>query len=390
MLTSLRSCVVSLVRERSLMLWALLFPIAMTCIFMGMFSGVEEAYDAVSSRLGVVDDVRYQTAIGLDQTLEALSEGDGDEAALLALVRYDSEADARKAAEAGDVDAYLTVDARRMPELHVTQSSLSERGSLPVAVLQEVLDVYVRTRAAVFGVAAERPDLVLSGDAVEALTADAVTTVRLEATKSQPSPTARYYFSMLAMTCGLGAMLALVATKQLMPTASPLGARRTLAAVPRWRMLAGTLLGSWLCEFACMALALAFMWVVAGVDFGTTPALAALAVAVCTLAGCAAGTLLGTFPHMQPGLVSGITCLLSLFTGLYGTACQELADAIEAAAPALAHANPLWQMANCFYALLYYDTLGPFAQSCAVLVAMAVAFLAVATLRMRRTSYDHL
>lgn len=47
-------------------------------------------------------------------------------------------------------------------------------------------------------------------------------------------------------------------------------------------------------------------------------------------------------------------------------------------------------MANCFYALLYYDTLGPFFESCLVLLATATAFFAVAVLRMRRLSYAHL
>ena len=89
-------------------------------------------------------------------------------------------------------------------------------------------------------------------------------------------------------------------------------------------------------------------------------------------------------------MISGITCLLSLFTGLYGTASQQLADSIEATVPALAHVNPLWQTTNCFYSLLYYDTPDAFLESFVALLMMALVFLALASLRMRRTSYDHL
>ena len=89
-------------------------------------------------------------------------------------------------------------------------------------------------------------------------------------------------------------------------------------------------------------------------------------------------------------MVSGIVCLLSLFTGLYGPASQSLADLVESSVPFLAYANPLWEMTNCFYALLYYDTLDAFQARCTALVLMALAFFALASLRMRRISHEHL
>jgi ABC-2 type transport system permease protein len=100
--------------------------------------------------------------------------------------------------------------------------------------------------------------------------------------------------------------------------------------------------------------------------------------------------MLGTIPHMEGGMISGITCLLSLFTSLYGTASQLIADSVEAAVPGLAHVNPLWQMTNCFYSLLYYDSYGPFLSSIAALLVMTIVFLAIAALRMRRISHGQL
>ncbi len=189
---------------------------------------------------------------------------------------------------------------------------------------------------------------------------------------------------------GMGATAAMESVRRLLPTAGPLGARQSLAAVPRWRMLVGALLGAWLCEFACLLVAVLFMRGVAGVSFGSDTHGVVVALAASSLMACAAGALCGTAPRMETGMISGITCLLSLFTGLYGTSSQQLADAIEATAPALAHANPLWQTTNCFYALLYYDTPDAFLESVAALLIMALAFLALASFRMRRTSYDHL
>lgn len=434
MLASFKNCVLSLVRDKALLVWALAFPIIMTCIFMGMFAGIDNAYSIVGSTLGVVRDANYDAALGLDNTIKAVSEPDSTNY-LCDVEYYDDAAQAEDAANAGEVDAYLTVDGEGVPQLHVTHASVANNGSLSMSALAEVLDSYLHARDSIFEVVARRPELLVgmaanttttgeasaeevpsgtaadglgvaadgSGTAatsgsmppaiselVDSFTANAVKTVQLTATKNPPNAYARYYYSLLAMAAGMGSAAAMVSVRRLLPTAGPLGARQTLAAVPRWRMLAGALLGSWVCQFACLILATLFMWAVAGVNFGGDAPGVVAALAASSFMGCAAGALCGTVPKMETGMISGITCLLSLFTGMYGTASQQLADSIESAVPVLAHANPLWQTANCFYSLLYYDTPEVFLQSCLTLVVMALVFLALAAARMRRTSYDHL
>ena len=69
---------------------------------------------------------------------------------------------------------------------------------------------------------------------------------------------------------------------------------------------------------------------------------------------------------------------------------HKLADAVEYHVPLLAQANPLWQSAHSFYGLLYYDSLAPFARSCAVMMGMTCLFLGLALVRMRRMSHEHL
>lgn len=389
MLASFKTCVLALVRDKALLVWALAFPLVMTCIFMGMFSGLEDAYSMVGSTIGIVEDENYRNAVGLDETLSSLS-GQSAQDHVADLVYYGSAEEAEAAADGGEIDAYLTVDSSSTPELHVSPRSIAENGQLPATVVTEVLDAYVRTRASLLNIAKTRPDLFQSGAALSAFRSNAVKTMHLTATKTAPAPDVRYYFALLAMAAGFGTTVSMVSVRRLLPTAGPLGARTALASVPRWRMLAGALLGSWLCEFACMLAVLVFMHAVAGIEFGGTVPLVVLAVLLSTLTACAAGAFLGTIPHMNDGMVSGIVCLLSLFTGLYGPASQSLADLVESSVPFLAKANPLWEMSNCFYALLYYDTLDAFQARCTALVLMALAFFALASFGMRRISHEHL
>ena len=159
----------------------------------------------------------------------------------------------------GEVDAYLTVDGEGTPQLSVTHAGIAENGSLPTSFLVEVLDFYLHARNAVEKIAITRPELLATGDALSAFTGNAVQTVRLSATKNPPSADARYYYALLAMAAGMGATAAMESVRRLLPPAGPLGARQTLAAVPRWRMLVGALLGAWLCQLACLLAATLFM-----------------------------------------------------------------------------------------------------------------------------------
>ena len=93
---------------------------------------------------------------------------------------------------------------------------------------------------------------------------------------------------------------------------------------------------------------------------------------------------------MKTGLLTALTCFLSLFAGLYGEPCMALADSIARSFPALASINPAKVITDVFYSLYYYDSLVPFAQKIGILLAMAAALFAVSALFIRRQRYASL
>lgn len=385
MRSSLKTCVTVLMRERVLLWWAFLFPVVMCLLFMGMFSNLDASYADATTRLAVVEDANYQGDYGLPETIDALSAPDADPQ-VAAVTAYGTEAAALAATNAGDADAYLTVDEDGTPQLHVAARM---NGELQPAVLEAVLDSYLHTRNELAALLERDQRALEDASAATAFRSDAVRTVRLQATRTAPDSKVRYYFALLGMAAGMGMMLAAHAMHDALPRCSEIGARVMVAGVPRWRILAATILGSWLCEFVIMLAVVAFMRLVCGVDFGSNALLVTFAVLMSTLMACALGSLIGTFAGLTGGgtpLVSAVSCALSFFTGLYGSASQRISDGLEASMPLLAHGNPLWQMTHCFFSLLYYDTLAPFWQSCLVLVGMAVVCFCLAALNMRRAS----
>jgi len=380
MLTVFLYQVLRLLRDRVLLVWTLGFPIVLSLIFMAMFSNLDKVYEATPMSFGVVQDEAYRTAPGLDAVVERISADDADHH-LITKVTHSTVAQAEAAAKRGETNGYLAVEGSD-PVLHVTQQGNEAETT---RVLRVVMDSYTQRRA-------EYVALAKAGAAPEKLAAletDQAFTRSISVTPSPVKPQTHYYFALLAFACGMGTTVAMVAVKGIMAV-SPVGARQTLAGLARWKVLTATLAASWVCVFVCLLVAFAFMASVVGVDFGPHVLLCLVAIGVCSLMASAVGAALGTLARLEIGMISGFTSLLSLFTGLYGPASQSLARSIEQHAPLLAQANPLWQTARCFYGLLYYDSLAPFARSCAVLLGMTCLFLTIALIRARRMTHEHL
>ncbi|WP_127841421.1 ABC transporter permease [Actinomyces wuliandei] len=370
-----------LVRDRVLLLWTLGLPVILSLIFSSMFSGMDELYQADPVELGVVLDEPYRDAEGLEEVVTAVSSQDGD-MHLVNTHPVSSPAEAEDAALEGETIGYLAVEDDE-PVLHVSPAS-SDEATVPV--LRAVLESYLSTRA-------EYAALTTRGVGPEQMAATQVSrthTQEVQVTQEPADPQVRFYYALLAFACGTGAAVSVIAAQGVVATSSPLGARRSLAGTARWRVLLGTLVGSWVCIVACLLIAFYVIRAVADISFGPSTWLCHLAIAVASLMTCAAGAALGTVRGMNLGIVSGNVALLSLLTGLYGPGAQQLADTVEQSAPLLAQANPLWQIARSFFALLYYDSLEPFARCCAVMGGMTLLFLAVALVRMRRLSHEHL
>ena len=380
MLTVFLYQVLRLLRDRVLLVWTLGFPVVLSLIFMAMFSNLDKVYEATPMSFGVVQDEAYRTAPGLDAVVERISADDADHH-LITKVTHSTVAQAEAAAKRGETNGYLAVEGSD-PVLHVTQQGNEAETT---RVLRVVMDSYTQRRA-------EYVALAKAGAAPEKLAAletDQAFTRSISVTPSPVKPQTHYYFALLAFACGMGTTVAMVAVKGIMAV-SPVGARQTLAGLARWKVLTATLAASWVCVFVCLLVAFAFMASVVGVDFGPHVLLCLVAIGVCSLMASAVGAALGTLARLEIGMISGVTSLLSLFTGLYGPASQSLARSIEQHAPLLAQANPLWQTARCFYGLLYYDSLAPFARSCAVLLGMTCLFLTIALIRARRMTHEHL
>lgn len=398
--TSFLVSVKSLVRTPSVIVWVLAFPLIMSAIFLFMFSGMrtDGVVDPVPVALVTPAGEKDGAPAGsFEQVVDALAEpGEGQ---LLDLRRVETAAEAADLLAAGEVDGYFEIASDGMPALTVgsayTLSSADGATAVNRTILETVASSYVQSRALLEEVGRHDPAALADPGAVADALGIQVAVEQVQITHARPEEIVRYYYALLGMGALMASQAGMLAVAYAQPGVSALGARRAVSGTSRLRQLAGCVLGAWAVSTVALTLAFAFLRLVVGVDFGGREGLALVSVAVCALLATALGACVGALPipagiSARSGILTALTCVLSLFAGLYGTAAMELADNLARALPWTSWVNPTKLVCDTFYALYYYTSLAPFAARVAACVVGAFALLAVAGAIFRRQSYEHL
>ncbi len=402
-----------LLRRRDVLIWVVLFPLALATLFQIMFSNFDEYYRVEPANCVVIDDENYRSsqAVFFREMLDAVSEPGDDQ--VLSVSKVETPDEGHAAVLAGDAAACITVDSEGLPSMQVSPLSVSSTtGSLDQSIVRAVLDQHRQTYAEMKQTFMAQPlaqDMqsapsqesfesfaTMPGmqEAASAFMSDAVKTQQVDVLRVKSSSTVRYFYALMGFASLMSITVAICAVSATRANTSEVGARRQIAGVSPMKQMAVTIAASFVAVFGCLLLAFAYMRFTLGVEFGGRDGLAVAAIAVCALMSTALGAAIGAIPSMptpgKEGLATGITCLCALFAGLYGEPSMQLADQIAQHAPWAALINPAAQAANAFYDLTYYDSLAPFFWTICVLLAMAAVFFAVAALLMRRQNYERL
>ncbi len=385
----------SILRERSVVVWVILFPLILATLFNVMFSGVEEtAYDLPEIPVAIVDGSEEEAGTSFKETMDALSDGDD---ALLAPVYVKDADEAYDMLKSGETIGTVTLDKDGWPSLELSPGEGDVGTSMEQVkrtVLADVVDDYCRSREAVEDIIENNPMALANPDVIEAFSDRSKYTEELSITHSSTKEFVRYFYALLGFAALMASMVGLHAVSGIQPNISPLGARRAVSGTGKARMMVGAIAASWMVSFGALLVAFIYIRYILGIDFGDRDGACILGMAVAALMATSLGALVGSFPGIpndaKGGVLTGLTCLLSLFAGLYGTPALRLADQIANDFPWAATINPAKQVTDLFYSLYVYTDMEPFFQTLGVLAIITVIFAFVATLLMRRQRYASL
>lgn len=263
------------------------------------------------------------------------------------------------------------------------------------AILESVATSYLQSEALIEELATHDPVALSDPTTIENALGLSVSVREVSLTHAQPDSMVRFYYALLGMASIFAAQLAGESVWHLQPTSSAAGARRTVSSTSRMRLLIPTIGACWAISTTFLAIAFGYICLTAHIDFSGREGLCLVGIAASSLLSCSIGALVGALPgrmgsDSRRGILTALTCLLSLFAGLYGEPTMELADTIAQALPAATWLNPVCLIRDLFYTVYYYDTLVPFSLRLAACAGIAAVLLAVSAACMRRSAHEHL
>ena len=385
------------IRNTSSLFWVLAFPVILAALMLGIMGNLQDGYSAEAQHFAIVSDANWKASLGADELVSSLSKkpkaGSDDTQLLIpttvasraeADTRLDSQKDIGYLYAGSDGRVNMVLSDREAANI---QSDSTASEGITVSILSASLVSFNQANSASSTLALPNTQILLQS-------AQQTYTKQIRLTHINPSMTAPYFFAVLAMACLIGASTAAEMIARTQPNLSALGARRASSPSPKWRQAAGAFLASWLFSAVSLLVAYIFVRTVCGVQTGGRDPIALIAIAVGTFMATAFGSMMGAIPKLSTetkvGLVIGIDCTLSAFIGLYGSLAMDLNNAIQEHAPILHLINPVKQVSNLFYDIVYYDSLAPFARTCGILAIMAAIFLAICGLLLRKQRYEYL
>ena len=446
MWTTFKATVRTLLLTPSAVVWTLIFPIVLATVFNFMFEPMRSTGSVEAVKVAVVADDAWEDS-PFSQVVDTLSEADEP---LLAVHPVATEQEARELIAEGSVAGAYIVDAvgnegnaeqsgsdeldavdaagpadaagaasgsgtaAGSSDVSTSTSSAGSTGAPRIilapagsgtgsdasydvnrAILESVATSYLQSEALIEELATHDPVALSDPTTIENALGLSVSVREVSLTHAQPDSMVRFYYALLGMASIFAAQLAGEGVWHLQPTSSAAGARRAVSGTSRMRLLIPTIGACWAISTTFLAIAFGYICLTAHIDFSGREGLCLVGIAASSLLSCGIGALVGALPgrmgsDSRRGILTALTCLLSLFAGLYGEPTMELADTVAHVFPAATWLNPVCLIRDLFYTVYYYDTLIPFALRLATCMGIAAALLTVSAACMRRSAHEHL
>ena len=446
MWTTFKATVRTLLLTPSAVIWTLIFPIVLATVFNFMFEPMRSTGSVEAVKVAVVADDAWEDS-PFSQIVDTLSEADEP---LLAVHPVATEQEARELIAEGSVAGAYIVDAAGnegnaeqsgsdeldavdaagpadaagaasgsgtaagSSDVSTVTSSAGSTGAPRIilapagsgtgsdasydvnrAILESVVTSYLQSEALIEELATHDPVALSDPTTIENALGLSVSVREVSLTHAQPDSMVRFYYALLGMASIFAAQLAGESVWHLQPTSSAAGARRAVSGTSRMRLLIPTIGACWTVSTTFLVIAFGYICLTAHIDFSGREGLCLVGIAASSLLSCGIGALVGALPgrmgsDSRRGILTALTCLLSLFAGLYGEPTMELADTVAHVFPAATWLNPVCLIRDLFYTVYYYDTLVPFSLRLAACAGIAAVLLAVSAACMRRSAHEHL
>ena len=379
----------SVLREKTTMFWGFVFPLILCTLFYVTFGDIDNTLDCINTAAVVRNDTTEAKAF--EVFLKAVEDSGED----LFAVEWMEEKEAKEKLEDGKISGVFYVDTE--PELFVAGSGMEE------SVLQAVLESYMGRCQVIQDVLREKPEQLFGlfgkadTDAIyseisdkissQAIQEEYVTETSLGGKKTDGM--IQYFFSLIGMTCMFGCFLGFDSVMTLQANISPVGARRCVGSVSKFRLLMIDFILICIVNYVETIVLFVYMTKVLKLDMGNEWGKNLLIAFLGCLVGVAMGILVGSIGKWKEGTKIAVMLSVSLGSSfLSGLMVSGIKGLIEEKCPIINRINPASLISDAFYSVAIYQDGSRYVRDVVTMAVLAVIFLAGSFLMVRRVRYD--
>ncbi|VDN48834.1 ABC transporter permease [Petrocella atlantisensis] len=364
----------SLIRNKSMIFWTMIFPLLLATFFSLAFSGLNDHERFNTINIGIIDDDNYQNDYAFQALIQSLSQ---DEEPMFAAFLM-KESEAKEKLVSSQIDGYIHVGSPMTLTVH-------QRG-FNQSVIKLFLDQYSQTYSAVINII--EGDVTAVHGLVNSLEEGTEYTKEFQLSKANPDNTLMYFYALIAMSCLYGSFFGLREVIDIQADQSAHAARVNLSPVHKLKAFIYSGASSVLIHTTELMILLAYLHFGLGIDFGHQYGFVLFTTFIGSVVGITMGALIGVVVKGGEGIKTAICIGVSMLGSfLGGMMYGDMKYIIDQNVPIIGRLNPVNVLADAFYALYYYDDYERYSMNILNLIIFILVFSMIAYTIIRREKY---
>lgn len=374
----------SMFRLKVTLFWTLAFPLLLATFMYMAFGNLFEKDEMFKTiNVAVVESENDDTLMSVLESLDvnhtdSASKSDDSSNSLSDLINMklmDSSA-AKKALNDKKVTGIIyTEDA----------SLVVDENSYNATILESILTQYKQQKDVFTNIAKTNPAAL--DTAIAGLSDTTSEYKEISLSSGNQDEYTNYFYAVFAMSCLFASFSAVTATNRLLANTSPLGIRKSLAALSKNILIFSEYISLLIIHFVVELIALVYMTLL-GVDFGNKYPAIILTLFFGCMIGLSIGVIIGAIPKLTEGSKIGISVGIGMVLSVLADLCANgIKDMIEHKLPIANRLNPACLISDCFYSLNVYDSYDRFFRNISIMAVESVILLIIAFALLRRKKY---
>ncbi len=364
-----------LLKNRMLIFWTFAFPIILGTFFNMAFSNIEnsEKFDCIN--IAIVETQEFNDNEIYKNAFKELSK-DGDNK--LFNIKYVDEEKAKELLNNEEISGYLIYNGSS--KIVIKKNGVNE------TIFKTAVDEINQSYGVINDLIQNDTSKIYSK--IQDILKQSDSNI-IDISSNKLSYTMIEYYSLIAMSCMYGGILAMFVINQNLANMSNKGKRVSVSPTKKSTLVFSGVLASYITQILGILLLFLYTIFVLKVDYGQNLGLVILLALIGSFAGLSLGTGVATLvksnDNVKSSIILSITMVGSFLAGMMGITMKYVVDTN---APIINKINPVSMITDGLYSLYYYPTLDRYWFDITSLLVFSGLLILISAIQLRRQKYD--